>query len=397
MSGNSRHTLLSLLVALLLVGCTKVDFCDVPLHPHTGMVRFNYQWESDSIERPDSMMVLANRIVNTWHAVYCTTADETLNSGTCHHGHLDSGKYADDSLRVDSMGLFEVKQGDYQFVAFSGNSGIEYFSYHNLPEYCAGDSVHVDDIVIGYKEYRLSHPATGDLSMGWKNFNPYSGYIASDVGPIYVGDISPLTVYADDEVTVSFAPRSVTQKIGFSFTIGKDSVVVVDSVIAEVSGIPSKINLDGTLYESQDIYGNSFIDYTYKKLFGVRVEEESDSIVKCYGEIDVIGLVSNKQPDYTLGAGILQLAVYAHIINEDGELDHECLHARINLYHSLAAMSPPLLRRNDEGKIVHGTKKGIVEISHSLHINKDFIVDSGERDGEMDHWEQIVDDIDIDI
>lgn len=396
---NTHRTLISLcLLVALLTGCTKVDLCDGAIHPHTGAVRFSYQWTDSTTIRPDSMMVVANRIVGTWHAVYCTTANEYANSGTCHHGHLASGKYESDSLGTGTTDMFEVKQGDYQFIAFSGNTGIRYFDYKNLPEYCRHDSVHAEDIAIGYTEYRLSDPTMKRYGQDWTEFNTYSAYIAPDMTPIYTSDASPLTVRSDEEVTVTFSPHALTQEIGFKVNLSKDSTVVIDKIIAEISGIPNKIHLDGTIYEVYNEKGEPYIDRTNKALFPVDFQVVTDTMVHCYGELAVIGLISNKYPDVNLGAGILQIAIQAHVDNaETGKTLSKTVNARINLYHTLNALYPPLLVRNEEGHVVHGTKKAVIEVDAEIHINEDFLIDNGVDEEYIDHWEQIIDDIDIDI
>lgn len=395
---NTHRTLISLCLSVaLLTGCTKVDLCGGAIHPHTGAVRFSYQWTDSTAIRPDSMIVLANRIVGTWHAVYCTTANEYANNGTCHHGHIASGKYESDSLGTGTVDMFEVKQGDYQFIAFNGNNNMEYFTYKNLPEYCLSDSVHTEDVVLGYKEYRLGHPNMKRYARNWKEFNPYSYYILSNVSPIYVADASPFTVHADEELMVRFNPRSITQDIGFKFSIFKDSVVVIDSLIAEISGIPNRINLDGSIYEVLDEYGDPYIDRTNKMLFSVDTEEVNDTTVSCYGEIAATGVIANKSPNLSMGAGIMQIGIYAHIDDEDGKTRTKCMNARINLYHTLTSMTPPLLQRNELGKVVHSTKHAVIEIDSEIRINKDFIVDKGMSGELIDHWEQIIDDIELDI
>lgn len=382
---------------MLLVGCTKVELCVDPVHPHTGMVRFSYQWNDSTAQRPDSMIVLANRIVGTWHALYFTTPNEGANAGVCHHGQLQSGKYDADSLRVDSLGLFEVKQGDYQFATFCANSNVEFYTFNNLDKYCINDSVRIEDITISYKEYKLNDPLMNHYSSDWKEFNPYSNYIASNVSPIYVATVSPRPVHADEEVTINFTPQSITQNIGFKFSIQKDAEVVIDSIIAEISGIPNSINLDGSIVQDVDYDGNLGIKRTNKMLFGVDMVEYTDTLVDCYGEISVIGLVSNNAPDLAMGAGILQMSIYAHAYDRWGRPNEKCIYARINLYHSLTEMDPPLLTKNEYGQIVHGTKNAVIEIEHMLTIDHDLVIQNAEGGVSMDRWEQIIDDIEIDI
>lgn len=395
---NTHRTLISLCLSVaLLTGCTKVDLCGGAIHPHTGAVRFSYQWTDSTAIRPDSMMVLANRIVGTWHAVYCTTANEYANNGTCHHGHIASGKYESDSLGTGTVDMFEVKQGDYQFVTVNGNAHIESFVYNNLSEYCTYDSVHIEDINIAYKEYKLTDPAIQSYTQRWKNLNPYSNYIASYIDPIYVSTVTPRTVYADTEVEVGFTPQPISQNIGFCFKLHKDSTVVIDSIMAEISGIPTRIHLDGSIYQEYDADGQGYIPRTAKMLFKVNLDEVNDTLIDCSARIAVSGLVSNQYPDLTMGEGILLLGIYAHAIDQMGEQNSKSIYARINLYHTLAAMDPPLLRRDEMGNIVHGTKEDTIFIEHRLFVEHDLVIQNAEGGLSTDRWEQVIEDIDIDI
>ena len=56
-----------IIMCLILVGCTKVELCDMPTHPHQYTLNVTYNWPADMAEeeRPDSMYIIANRLFNT--------------------------------------------------------------------------------------------------------------------------------------------------------------------------------------------------------------------------------------------------------------------------------------------------------------------------------------------
>ena len=167
--------------------------------------------------------------------------------------------------------------------------------------------------------------------------------------------------------------------------------------MAEISGIPTRIHLDGRIYQEYDADGQGYIPRTAKMLFKVNLDQVDDTLINCSARIAVSGLVSNKYPDLTMGEGILLLGIYAHAIDQVGEQNEKSIYARINLYHTLAAMEPPLLRRDELGNIIHGTKGDTIFIEHRLFVDHDLVIQNAEGGLSTDRWEQVIEDIDIDI
>ena len=72
-----RH-IITLMLALLPVAvlhhsCTEVELCDVDNHPHLATLGFEFYIDDalrEDGKRPEKMMILANRVINSWRAGY---------------------------------------------------------------------------------------------------------------------------------------------------------------------------------------------------------------------------------------------------------------------------------------------------------------------------------------
>ena len=62
-----KVSLTVMMVMFLLSACTEVDTCYEADHPHRTSVKFDFDWSGTySNTKPDSMFVLANRVINHW-------------------------------------------------------------------------------------------------------------------------------------------------------------------------------------------------------------------------------------------------------------------------------------------------------------------------------------------
>lgn len=348
------RTALMMLCLVAFFSCVKVDICREENHVHTGTVKIVYHWpENIGDERPDSMLALVNRMVHPHHIGYVTGA-ETSDGGRYRFGEVSAEAAADGSLVVEA--------GKYQIIAFNNDivdadkGDVKDYNFVNLSEFGDGqnqDVIGVRDLGISYVGRELSDPRLDLYGKDWQDTNPYSKYIASDSKPIYFamnkGDEDAyeriFDVHVGQETVVDVYPRKITQDITFSFPVyAEKEQVAVDSIIAEISGIPHKM----MLYS-----GALDIDSTYKMLFKIDVDTnavaqhttvnlggEDKEVTKweCLSTVSVMGLVSNKDPKDCTGAGILQLCVYASTVNADGEKEAMTpQYVRINLYNTIQA------------------------------------------------------------
>lgn len=78
---------------LLFAACTEVELCEGEEHPHLAVLSFRFNWEEgSSVEgRPDTMLVMANRIINTWRAGFQVEVPKE-NGGVTNEGETVFGK-----------------------------------------------------------------------------------------------------------------------------------------------------------------------------------------------------------------------------------------------------------------------------------------------------------------
>ncbi len=405
------RTALAMLCVVSLFSCVKVELCMEEEHPHTGNVKIEYHWPEEIDDaRPDSMLVLVNRIVNTRRVGYVTDAESSVG-GRYHFGKVYRN---DDAIATDGQDKYPliVNAGEYQIFAF--NKDVVDYRFDNLDEYGDGrhlTTVGLHDLGISYVSHELTDPRLGVYGRDWVDFNPYAKYVATDVEPIYraVNKHDEATqeytfnVRADKDVEVDLYPKKITQDITFAFPIytDPDGKVTIDSIIAEISGIPCKM----LIYT-----GEILVDTTYKMLFKVdvdkdnvkdvilKVEEKGDTVEKtfrqldCMSTISVLGLIPNEDPAYRTGAGILQLCIYSHTIDMAGEVRRKALYAKINMYNAIRRAH--LLIRDEQGRIIQnpGTYDELpfektLRIENSrLIITRNLILDIYDDYNSLDTW-----------
>ena len=411
------RTALMVLCVASLFSCVKVDLCSEDEHPHTGNISIVYHWpDSIDSERPDSMLVLVNRVVNTRRVGYVTGSENSVG------GRYRFGKSYNAVDSIDKYPLM-VSAGEYQIFAFNndivdinkggmGLNDVLDYTFENLYEY--GDDqnvgvVGIHDLAISYVARDITDPRLDLYGKDWVDFNQYAKYIATDVKPIYRA-VNPrneetqeytFNVRAEQEVEVHLYPQKITQDITFAFPIYTDGRVAIDSIIAEISGIPCKMML---------YTGALVVDTTYKMLFKVGVDREHPKQVMlpivekggtvdrpfnqldCMATISVMGLIPNESPSYRTGAGILQLCVYSHATDAQGEVKRKTQYAKINMYNTIK--NAHLLITDELGNVIQnpGTYYQLprtdtlrIENSH-LIITKDLVLQTTDDDNSLDTW-----------
>lgn len=83
---NKLKAMLALAFTAALCACTDIDLCPEDSHPHRAQVRFVHEWGEydDDRDRPDSMYVIANRVINYWKmtaAIYTKKGEPNEGKG----------------------------------------------------------------------------------------------------------------------------------------------------------------------------------------------------------------------------------------------------------------------------------------------------------------------------
>ena len=425
-------------LALLFVACTDPGLCYEPDHPHTGKgVYINYEWEEG--EKPayiDSMSVLAVRLIN--HRKYGmvvsvdslrgrffynappkleawvdpsivpppppekeTETDIVIGDGEDPHEVDDNTPepgyepepqpetYEDaTSVIVDH---FVLSDGTYKF--FTMNVDTTEVSYTNIGEYLdsPGDGLQASGINMAYRTYEHGDSALIDITGDWVDFNPAFPYIQTEFPAIYIDSLEMEDVATNTAKTVTFHPRQLTQQIDLNWVIRKDISeipFVIDSVKAEISGIPSRTGL---------FSGHLYLAKTYKMLFNAEVVDANgqpyedtyhDDSTHVHARINVLSIVNNKGDDYQTGPGFLQILAYCHAIDPaDGRERTRTLQAIVNMHRELNKAQ--LIWYDPRGQ--YATKScdaATIDLIHRFKIGGRSIISSmvGSEHGGIDVW-----------
>ncbi len=298
-------------LTLTSVSCgTETELCDAPEHPHRVDLAVQFDWE-EGMNKPDTMFVLANRVINSWKCGFA------LSTETGDGKYFFNAPWED--ARPDSF-MTRVLKGHYRLAAF--NIDTTEAVYENLQEFIA-DSTNklgnMKDVNLVYKSYNKNDSRLEKPMGNWFDYNPYTDYIQPEMPAIVYSLVEAFDVDGVQTAPCVFIPKPITQNIAIEFKVTKRGlhVLSIDSVFAEMSGIPHKINL---------ATGDLDITKTYKMMFRLKmfdtegnpledgVENYDIDTLVCRASIDVTGLVHSNEADMVTGPGIMCINVYTHAI-----------------------------------------------------------------------------------
>ena len=402
-------TALMMLCCMVFFSCVEVDLCEESSHDHLSSVKLIYHWP-DSIEdeRPDSMFAFFNCFTSTHRIGYIT--DSVTSVG----GRYRFGKPK--RLKTDSL---MATAGDYRVFAFNNNlvsvaedsldeNTVADFRFENFDNFFSEENqskTNLRDLYVSYIAHEITDSCLSPYGKNWSSVNPEFKYIPSNIKPIYCAESKynestqsysyTFNVQKDNKIEVHLYPQKVTQDITISFPIyteyvessNSDNQLHIDSIIAEISGIPHKMCIyDRTLMD----------DIIYKMLFkmNVDVENAKDTVlivnsvaktfkeVECKSTISVMGLLANAK-NTSYGAGILQLCIY---------LGDKVYHAKINMYNTINKAN--LVIKDDLGRNVQNPGiyperpfNSTLRIDDSfLVITRDFVLNTLNGESSLDSW-----------
>jgi hypothetical protein len=177
-------------------------------------------------------------------------------------------------------------------------------------------------------------------------------------------------------------PRRLTQHIDIEFDIKKvvnATPFVVDSVFAEIAGIPYIINLAS---------GSIDITKTKKMMFRTNFnpDTETSSLIHCKGTIDVPTIVESSSDDLFMGPGIMQVMIICSAVDsQTGETLHKTFQGSINLYHTLKKAE--LIKWTEDRKSVFKNKDSArLVIQAEMRIDGENVVENPDDNAGLDVW-----------
>lgn len=450
-------------MSCLLSCTTDVELCPEPLdaHPHRATVTYSFNWNSQHTQRPDSMYVLAYRVINLWKSSMVVTAednpakghwmwplDELANnypatddtednapdvspddeeenpeegpgddegedlmilSDAEEEGSAGSSGNEDDKP-IDSpddendgpvvpqpvdITEFALKSGDYKFIALSRGSAD--WDYSRVDEYICNDTMRAQSLSMTYKSYVKGDDSLRFTIADWIDYNAYGAadrYVQPSAQAIYYDTIPVRSLRSNGVYHINFAhPQRLTQHIEVHFDVKKKNAEVpftVDSIFAEIAGIPSTINLST---------GYIDIAYTKKIMFKTVLSQkdtEENALVSCSAEIDVPSIVKPSSVDLLMGPGIMQVMVMCSA--QDPQNPTRRLSKKfqgiINLYHTLKK-ADLLVYTDDLQHVKRSRESARLDITEML-IDGEKILESPDDGRGLDQWIQ-AGDIIVDI
>ena len=345
---------MALTALLLFTACAEVKLCDTTEedHPHVTWLSLSYNLanmnDGATLNRVDSMVVIAYRVVGQWRTLLktniegrgnfvssssltttnttdvsnTTTDQEAVNSLAQDDNTTDSGtddntdnkdnttdSGSDNSTETavvrpqpgvptaNDTTAFCIKPGDYRFYSISYDTTE--VDYRNFFEYMVnvGETAHTRpaDLYAVYKQHEPNSPLLREKLIDWDDYNAYANYIQPDIAPVYFGKTEVMTMEKDakNPIRVDITPANELQQVDVNFSIAKDvstSLFVVDSVWMDISGIPYRISIET---------GHLDISYTSKAMKKMTITNSSGSegdkwdntLLKCTATLYTNGIV----------------------------------------------------------------------------------------------------------
>lgn len=431
----STYIVIALLA--LLTACTKAELCDEAEHPHRAGVRFDYDWSlvnSDSRvnfhgampnERDTVMLTIVKRIIGTEITGCCynltknkgyylngkhesnfsvtvgstdwldddgttdaaATTDEvaTTDEATGNSANTPASASVPDNKEHFDVDLFKIRPGTFKMVTINRDTTeFDYTELYDYLEHGQEDGTTLHELCVEYKRYKYGSDKLRNQVPGWQDYNIYGdadNFLQPDMAPIYYDSIAPCDIARNSEQTFTFHPVLLTQNIDIRFHVRKKVDVepfLIDSICAEISGIPYRLNL------ARDIFD---IRNTAKMRFMCKLEDGNGNVIDdtptneyllCHGNIDVLSLVNAPNPKAIRGPGIMQLMVKIK--------DHKTIRVKVNLFNAIERAN--LYRSIEEGEwAVRRKSHGVLEIDTNLVIDEKAVLPSDQGNG-MEEWIQ---------
>ena len=375
-----RILLAALMVLPMLWACTDVDLCNEGEHPHRGSVYYQYQ---NPKMLPDSMMVLANRVINLWKGtmkVKTTTGKGYYVANAPMEWNDAANAYEPVTGSVDN---FRLPVGNYKFVTFYMADSV--IDYSEVTRYLNDPEMPLTDLNVSYKKYKQNDLAFKKLLPDWTDYNRYSDFIHPEAKAFYY-DTHTEDVQADKQTLLNFNPVELTQEVQISFTIKKDETkqkFTVDRVFADLSGIPQGFNI---------FNGSIDVSRTNKIMFPMDKvnDKEGNASVLIKGTIHVPGIVRSNRENLTMGPGIMQVLICCSADTtktKNVERVSKSIPVLINLYNTLTdKQKKPRSIRYSDGKAYRTSKVLKLNIIADLVLDGANVVKNTDDAGGLDQW-----------
>ncbi len=358
---------------------TDVDLDHSGRQNFDGSVQIAYNWGSTTKSLiPKNMMVLAYRILNTEKTTMSVNA---LNGAGYIVQPSASEGTAYDTLSTKKS-KFSLGHGTYKFITFDvENNELEFTS---LREFVRNREMSRLDVAVKYKTYKQNDANLKFKIPAWKDNNSYSDYIQNSTSVVFYDTLSTRQVVTSANQNLKFSPKRLTQQVDFSFTIKKNNTkqaFKVDSVFAEIAGVPGSFNITNGVLN---------LNKTYKVMFPTDAIKDTDKTtgnVTCHGRVQLPGIVRSNSASAKTGAGIMQVRVFCSYpsTKADGTRVTKTIPAKINLYNTLTK-TPSITVESDNthGKLAKAALT--LKVSANLVIDGTKVIKETKATSGVDQW-----------
>ena len=272
--------------------------------------------------------------------------------------------------------------GLYKFITF--NLDTTEYIYQDILQYLRTEDTKstLQELCMEYKRYAYADSALRGKCAEWRDFNLYGegkNYIQPDITAIYYDSLVNERITQNSEKYLTFAPNLLTQNIDIRFKIRKkvDVIpIVIDSIYADISGIPYRVNLSNDYFDIKQTCKMMFQNYM-EDANGNRISDTgTNTELYCHGNIDVLSVVNAHDSTSTKGPGIMQVMLYIK--------GYQPVRGMINLYHCIRRAN--LI--DDVGDGIWARKRknhGVLQIDSDLLIDEKLLI-SDDGDGGLDRW-----------
>lgn len=391
---------LAALATLSLTSCVKETLCEEEVMPHQAKVNFNYDWTNlvqRDLETPDSMFIVVDRVIGQMFG--SIGFDTETNTG-----RIISPFTA--IVPEENTGItdFDIYSGEYKFLTVSLSSkNFDYAALENAMK--SSLSSHLSSVTISYKSYQKGSGALEEPGDGWVDANQYtridgspSGFVLSESAPVVIDSTVIYKWEPNETKTINFKPTTITHDIDVFFDIKKDIHDVsfeIDSVYAVISGIPHKVNLgtggldisntDKMIFKTDFVSPNVVPDFKSPKIS----DSPSNTTVRCYKNVTVLGIVENElaESDLYAGPGVMQLFIYCKVYDPEDPFHviKKKVTGMVNIHKSL--QNAKLQMYDPDLQLYHKTREhSDLYIGVDVTINKGQLI--GTEDGGIIKWNE---------
>lgn len=358
-----RHSICGITLCCL-TACTAVELCPETDHPHVANIIAEFDWGGEEADKPARMNLFAARKPNTWriNGVADTetgevTATEVLEDGT------------------ETTAPFKMRGGEYTLISINDYDRV---SIDNLETFLTDPQADADTLFLRLMETpREELPELRGVNL--PDFNPGYRYVPN-IGRVFYSLERNIRITTGQTEVLHIAPTPISQSITIKFNIRTIGDVVVDSLIAEMSGVCGRMNI-----------AKAYLDTTqlYRIIFRPTIEQTAPDLLTCTSNFHALGIIPSPVDSYLNGPGILQVAIYASSGNKK-----RIFHAGNNPRQDL--LDADLTEKLEDGRTyMKQTDPVEIILSGELVIDANHIVN--QDDSNFDTWFDSNINIDVDV